>query len=84
MQALSTTPLVGRLFRRLLFSHFAKAWDIIVTFVDCHEEASAMLAKVIENERFVDQIVRESKAQRELAEAYQHRDIDCLFPELAA
>lgn len=43
-----------------------------------------MLAKVIENERFVDQIVRESKAQRELAEAYQHRDIDCLFPELAA
>ena len=43
-----------------------------------------MLRKVIENERFVDKIVGESQDQRELAEAYQHRDIDGLFPELAA
>lgn len=84
MQSLTGTPLVGALFRRLLFSHFTKAYDIIVTFVDCHEEASAMISNVIENRRFVDQIVAESKAQRGLAEAYQHREIDYLFPELAA
>jgi len=43
-----------------------------------------MISSVIENASFVDKIVDESKAQRELAEAYQHRDIDYLFPELAA
>lgn len=84
IQSLAGTPLVGALFRKLLFSHFAKAYDVIVTFVDCHDEASAMISNVIENRRFVEQIVAESKAQRELAEAYQHGEIDGLFPELAA
>lgn len=84
IQALAGVPLLGALCRRLLFNYFAAAYDIIVTFVDCHEEASAMISNVIENQRFVDRIVAESKAQRELAEAYQHRDIDYLFPELAA
>lgn len=84
VQHLAGTPLVGALARNLLFGHYAKAYDVIVTFVDCHEEAGAMLSNVIENRRFVDGIVSESKAQRELAEAYQHRDIDYLFPELAA
>jgi len=75
---------VGRLFRHLLYGHYAKAYDVIVTYLDCHEEASAMINSVITNKDYVRQIVRESEGQRVLAEAFQCHEIDYLFPELAA
>ena len=81
---MSATPIAGALFRRLLLRHFTQAVDVTVTFVDCHEEAIAIISDVIENRDFVSKIIAESKAQRDLAASYQDRDIDCPFGDLTA
>ena len=53
LKSLSSAPIAGSLFRRLLLRHFTQAVDVTVTFVDCHEEAVAIMSDVIENREFV-------------------------------
>jgi hypothetical protein len=43
----SSLPCLGKIFRSYLFSHFSLSYDIIVNFIEGHEEASKMLTKVI-------------------------------------
>ena len=57
---LSAIPFFGRLFKSSLFNHFSLSYDICVNFIEGHEEASKMLIKVIENQKFVKQILEES------------------------
>lgn len=66
-----------------MFTHFSKSYDIIVNFIDAHEEATKNIQNVIENKHFVDSILRESKANTEEAEKYMQTHIEEMFPEIA-
>ena len=63
LSGLSQIPLLGRLFRTYLFDHFSLSYDIIVNFIEGHEEATKMIQKVIENQDFVSKILLESAKQ---------------------
>jgi hypothetical protein len=83
LSKLSQIPLLGRLFRTYLFEHFSLSYDIIVNFIEGHEEATRMISQVIENQDFVSKILLEGKEQQEGAEAYMHSHIEDMFPEIS-
>ena len=49
LQSISSIPFFGKMFRSYLFEHFSLSYDIIVNFIEGHEEASRMIVKVIKN-----------------------------------
>lgn len=53
-------PLFGRIFKSYLFNHFSISYDIVVNFIEAHEEASKMLMLVIQDSEFVRMIKEES------------------------
>lgn len=57
---LAKIPFFGKIFRNYLFGHFSRSYDIIVNFIDAHEEATKNILNVIENKHFVDKILKES------------------------
>jgi hypothetical protein len=80
---LSKIPLLGYIFSQKLFMHHSKAYDIIVNFIDAHEQAISMMTNVIDNRQFVNQIITESKLNTDEAEIYMHQEIEDNFPEIA-
>lgn len=82
LSGISSIPLVGRLFKSYLFDHFSVAYDIIVNFIEGHEEATHMIVKVIENQNFVSKILKESQTQMHEAEQYMNQHIEEMFPEI--
>jgi hypothetical protein len=36
-------PFLGRLFHQYLFEHFSLSYDILVNYIEAHEEASHMI-----------------------------------------
>ena len=83
LTALAKIPGFGKLFRSYLFSYFSRAYDIIVNFLDAHEEAASQITNIIENKHFVDLILKESKKNTEQAEKYVYDEIENMFPEIA-
>jgi ABC-type transport system involved in cytochrome c biogenesis ATPase subunit len=71
------------MFRTYLFTHFSRSYDIIVNFIDAHEEATKNILNVIENKHFVDKILKESQINTEGAETYMLVHIEDMFPEIA-
>jgi len=71
------------LFRKYLFDSFSRSYDIIVNFIDAHEEATKNIQNVIENKHFVDTILGESQVNTDLAEQYMITHIEDMFPEIA-
>ena len=63
--------------------HHSLAYDIIVNFVDAHEQAINMILNVIENKQYVEKIIHESKDNTDEAEKYMHEEIELNFPEVA-
>ena len=59
------------------------AYDIIVNFIDAHEEANQQITKIIENQHFVSLILTESKKDIQQAEVYIMEHIEDMFPEIA-
>mgnify|MGYP000863187650 CR=1 FL=1 len=60
LSSLSNIPLFGRLFRQYFFEHQSLTYDILVNFIDAHEEASHMIQIVIENKEFTNRILKEA------------------------
>mmetsp|Transcript_29366 Transcript_29366/g.44330 ORF Transcript_29366/g.44330 Transcript_29366/m.44330 type:complete len:150 (+) Transcript_29366:2222-2671(+) len=60
LSSLSKIPFVGRMFRSYLFDHFSLSYDIIVNFIEGHEQAARHIQSVIENKDFVSKILLES------------------------
>jgi len=75
--------LIGGWFQDYLFFHFSKSYDIIVNFIDAHEEATTAIKNVIENKHFVQKILDESHEQTIKAENYMTTHIEEMFPEIA-
>lgn len=61
LSGLSQIPLVGKIFRAQLFDHFSQSYDIIVNFIEGHEQATRMIKKVIKHKDFVNKILLESE-----------------------
>lgn len=80
---LAKIPFFGKIFRNYLFGHFSRSYDIIVNFIDAHEEATKNILNVIENKHFVDKILKESRKNTEGAEVYMFTHIEEMFPEIA-
>jgi len=57
---LTHIPFLGRLFHQYLFEHFSLSYDILVNFIEGHEEASHMIQQVILNKDFVTRILEEA------------------------
>ena len=57
---LSQLPCVGSLFKAYLFEHFTLSYDIMVNFIEGHDQATKMILMVIENKDFVGKILLES------------------------
>ena len=68
--ACSHLSCIGWFFKNLLFTHYKRAYDIIVTFVECHEQAIFIISSVIENKQFLNKIITESKTNTEAAEIF--------------
>ena len=66
-----------------MFRNLSLAYDIIVNFIDAHEEANQQITKIIENQHFVNKILSESKKDIEAAEIYINEHIEDMFPEIA-
>jgi hypothetical protein len=76
LSSLSNIPLFGRLFRQYFFEHQSLIYDMLVNFVDAHEEATRMIQVVIENKEFTDKILKEAKLNSSLADEYMHKHVD--------
>jgi hypothetical protein len=61
LSSFSNIPFIGRLFRQYFFEHQSLTYDILVNFIDAHEEASHMIQVVIENKEFTEQICKEAQ-----------------------
>ena len=79
---LSQLPCVGSLFKAYLFEHFTLSYDIMVNFIEGHDQATKMILMVIENKDFVGKILLESQKNVLGAETYMHRHIEDTFPEI--
>ena len=60
LSELTQIPLLGRLFNQYLFEHFSLSYDILVNYIEAHEEASHMIQQVILNKDFVTKILDEA------------------------
>ena len=60
LSTLSQAPLIGKIFRSYLFDHFSLSYDIIVNFIEGHDQATKMIQQVIQNKNFVNKILLES------------------------
>ena len=67
----------------MVYRNLSLAYDIIVNFIDAHEEANQQITKIIENQHFVSQILNESKKDIQQAEVYIMEHIEDMFPEIA-
>ena len=47
----------GNFFKKVLFNRFTKSYDIIINFIEGHEESIQLIKSIIENEEFVGKIV---------------------------
>ena len=82
MSGLSSMPCIGRIFKGYLFEHFTLSYDILVNFIEGHDQATKMIEAVIENKDFVGKILLESQKNVHGAEAYMYRHIEDTFPEI--
>jgi len=82
LSGLSQLPFVGKMFRAYLFDHFSLSYDIIVNFIEGHEQAAKHIQTVIENKDFVSRILNESTKNVHGAENYMHNKIEDMFPEI--
>lgn len=76
-------PFIGNLFRQFLFDHISLSYDVIVNFIEAHDQADSMLQAVIESRDFVSQIMGESRTQVKEAEGYMEKHIEQMFPEIS-
>jgi len=65
-----------------LFDHFSLSYDIIVNFIEGHDQATKMIQQVIQNKNFVNKILLESQKNIQGAEKYMHSNIEDTFPEI--
>jgi len=83
IHALSSIPIIGTQIRHhYLFDQYSLSYDILVNFVEAHEEASHMLQKVIENQKYLSRILNESQENMNHAENYMHQKIEEMYPEI--
>jgi hypothetical protein len=83
ISVLARIPIIGGYYRQKIFMHHSLAYDIIVNFVDAHEQAISMTTNVIKNKQYVQKIIHESKDNTDEAEKYMHEEIELNFPEIA-
>lgn len=79
---LSRLPCIGSFAQSHLYHHFSLSYDIIVSFIEAHDETKRMILSVIEDQKFVGEILKESQTQVEGAEDYMHSVIEDMFPEI--
>ena len=79
---LINVPLLGRLAHSALFEHHFQSYDILISFIEAHDETKRLMMNVMEGNRFVDEILRESHEQVRRAEKYMHKHIEYDFPEV--
>jgi hypothetical protein len=83
LSKLTHIPYFGTFFQNNVYRNLSLAYDIIVNFIDAHEEANQQITKIIENQHFVSQILSESKKDIQKAEVYIMEHIEDMFPEIA-
>ena len=59
---LSKLPCIGKLFKRYLHEHFTHSYDIMINFIEGHEQSTKFINNVIENKDFVNKILLESQS----------------------
>jgi hypothetical protein len=79
---LINVPLLGRLAHSALFEHHFQSYDILISFIEAHDETKRLMMNVMEGNRFIDEILHESHEQVRHAEKYMHKHIEYDFPEV--
>jgi NhaP-type Na+/H+ or K+/H+ antiporter len=82
----SKTPLLGRVFRKLLYKNIILAYDATQTFIKCHEETEELMDKIeIDIDKIVfEEIIKEAADQVEHAENFLKTYILDTYPEVLA
>ena len=80
---MSQLPCIGKVFKGYMFDYLAFSYDMTVNFIEAHEQASKMIQGVIDNQEFVDVILKEAKQNIMAASKYVAVEIENIFPEIA-
>ena len=73
---------VGYIFKKRLLDQFTASYDLIINFIQGHEEADKILKSTIVKEEFVNLIIAEQSIYVQIAEDYVKVHIVKLFPEI--
>lgn len=76
-------PCCGGYYRRALYQKFLQSYDIIVNFISAHDEATKLIQSTIQDKKFVEKVVAESRKNRDDAESYKLSQIEDAFPEIS-
>lgn len=73
---------VGYIFKKYLLDQFTSSYDLIINFIQGHEEADKVMQSTIMKEEFVNLIIAEQSIYVQIAEDYVKVHIVKLFPEI--
>lgn len=65
-----------------LFDHFSSVYDILICFIEAHDETKNLMQNCLEHSKYVEKILKETQIQVEKAQAYLHKNIEEDFPEI--
>lgn len=70
------TPLVGRIVKGMFFNQLSVSYDILLNYLEGHEEAFKVLDEVIGDERIRNQLKLESQAQMKIIQDFMREQFE--------
>lgn len=79
---LEDIPCIGSLAHRYLYDHFSSAYDVLICFIEAHDETKKLIRNVLDESEYINEVLAEAHKQVEQAEKYMHVNIEDQFPEI--
>jgi hypothetical protein len=79
---LANFPLVGSYLKKQQFNRVSTYYDILVNFVESHEMAHKLMYEVIEDRKYANIVVEETRVNIHKAEEYNVNMIEAVYPEI--
>lgn len=77
-----SVPCIGKLAHKYLYDHFTCAYDVLIAFIEAHDETKKLIKNVMDESEYMVEILEESQKQVEEAEKYKDINIEDQFPEI--
>lgn len=75
-------PLIGNYIKKQQFDKITTSYDILVNFVESHEVAHILINEVIQDRKYINIIIEETRVNIHKAEEYNIDNIEAVFPEI--